>query len=345
MSSLDLGFRRVSEAPLLDLSAVPWCAEEERPRPSVIFPTVVDMAALRERLGAPALPGVPGAPPEAPYFLYYAPHHSRGMGLATAPHPEGPWTPYAQNPFLRLEAAPGLRGHISSPELVFRPDRPDEPFWLYFHGDALQPGARQQSCVAASADGITWRLLSPHETVRAAYARVFKRGEWFYMLLKEERIHCLARSRDGLAWERWPCDPVIQPEASESEFDRVRHTGILVERDTLYLFYCVPTCDDLSREEIKLATFSIAGDDWLEWGPLRRHGVVFSPQAEWEENDVRDPFLLRSGDALYLYYVGGHEAAIGLAKTSASALDRLVVSHSGASHGRSSTFTSPRLSA
>jgi hypothetical protein len=233
MSSLDLGFRRVSDGPLLDLSAVPWCALEERPRPSIIFPTVVDMGALLARAGRqPA----PDSSPADRYFLYYAPHHSHGMGLATAPHPEGPWTPSAHNPFLRLEEVPGLRGHISSPELVFRPDRPDEPFWLYFHGDALQKGARQQSCVAASVDGRRWRLLSPDSVVRAAYARVFKRGDWLYMLLKEGHVHCLARSRDGLSWERWPLDPVIRPEPTELEYDCIRHTGIRVEHDTIYLF-------------------------------------------------------------------------------------------------------------
>jgi hypothetical protein len=330
MSSLDLGFRRISDAPLLDLTAVPWCALEERPRPSIIFPSVVDMGALLATAGRGAAPGATASTASAPgthdasrYFLYYAPHHSHGMGLATAPHPEGPWTPHPHNPFLRLDDVPGLRGHISSPEIVFRPDQPDEPFWLYFHGDALQKGARQQSCVAASADGLHWRLLSPDPVVRAAYARVFKRGDWFYALLKEERVHCLARSRDGLHWERWPLDPVIQPDAAESEYDRIRHTGILVERDTLYLFYCVPTRPDLSREEIKLATFSVAAGDWLAWGSLHRHGVVFAPAVPWEKNDVRDPFPFRANGSLYLYYVGGGEAGIGLARTGGGALERV----------------------
>jgi hypothetical protein len=318
-ASPDLGFRRVSEEPLLDLSAVPWCATEDRPRPSIIFPTVVDMASLLASARGSA--GVaPEAGVAARYFLYYAPHHSHGMGLAMAPHPEGPWTPYAHNPIVRLEETPGLRGHISSPELVFRPDQADEPFWLYFHGDALQQGARQQTCVAASPDGIHWRLLSPAPALRAAYARVFKRGDWYYALLKEERVHCLARSRDGLSWERWPLDPVIRPEAAEGEYDRIRHTGILVERDTLYIFYCVATRENLSREEIKLATFSVAGDDWLQWGPLRRHGLVFAPALPWENEDVRYPFPFRAGESLYLYYVGGRERGIGLAKTSATAL-------------------------
>jgi hypothetical protein len=56
------------------------------------------------------------------------------------------------------------------------------------------------------------------------------------------------------------------------------------------------------------------GRDWLEWGPLARHGVIFAPELPWEAGDVRDPFLLVQGETLYLYSVGGHEQGIGLAR-------------------------------
>jgi predicted GH43/DUF377 family glycosyl hydrolase len=34
----------------------------------------------------------------------------------------------------------------------------------------------------------------------------------------------------------------------------------------------------------------------------------------WEENNVRDPFLLQYGETVYMYYVGGNEKGIALAK-------------------------------
>ncbi len=79
-----------------------------------------------------------------------------------------------------------------------------------------------------------------------------------------------------------------------------------MEGDTLFIFYCTPTLPDLSREEITVATMDIAAEDWREWGPVTRHGVVLSPELEWEAGDLRDPFPLVHGDTLYLYYVGGH---------------------------------------
>lgn len=330
---LDLGFRRVSTAPLLDLSAVPWCADETRPRPSIIFPTVVNMGALYASARERDQPGAGAGMPDQ-FFLYYAPHHSHGMGVATAPDPEGPWAPYAHNPILRLEEVPGLRGHISSPELVYRPDQQAEPFWLYFHGQALPPGGGQQTCVASSADGLHWRLLSPDPILTAtaaqtgdentaAYVRVFRRGGWFYGLYKAEKAHGLARSRDGLAWEHWHHNPVIRPDAAESEYDRIRHTGILVEQDTLYIFYSTLTRPDLSREEIKLATLDVSDDDWTRWGDLRRHGVVLTAEQPWETTDLRDPFPFRWSDSLYLYYSGGGEQGVGLAKTGGDTLARL----------------------
>ncbi len=316
-----LNFQRVADAPLLGLDAVPWCAEEERPRPSVICPTVVDMAAF-----AGVLPN-----PIDRFYMYYAPHHSHGMGLATAPHPEGPWTPYPGNPLLRLADAPGLRTHISSPELVYRPERPEAPFWLYFHGRAAPRGGGQQTCVAASADAVHWRLLSPEpvltatagqtgEANTAAYARIWQQDGWLYALYKAETVHCLAHSRDGIAWEHWPRNPLMRPEAEHGEYGRIRHTGILAENGTLSIFYCTPTRDDLSREEIKLASFDAGADDWDEWGPLRRHGIVLSPELEWEAGDLRDPYPLRHDGSLYLYYVGGHEQGVGLARAPAGQL-------------------------
>jgi hypothetical protein len=307
-------FRRMSTEPLLDRRAVPWSYAEQPSRPTIIFPTVIDTRSFGSVLSQPL----------DRYFLFYAPHHSRAMGVATAPQPEGPWTPYAGNPFLRLEDVPGLRGHISSPEIVYRPDQPAAPFWLYFHGLALPRGGSQQTCLATSPDLLHWHLVSPDPILTAtaeqtgdentaAYVRVFRHRDWWYGLYKAEKAHGLARSHDGIAWEHWPHNPVIRPEAAESEYDRIRHTAILLEGDTLQILYSTLTKPDLSREEIKRASLPLHGADWREWGPLQRHGVVFTPEPPWEDGDVRDPFLLVQDDALYLYYVGGHEQGIGLA--------------------------------
>ena len=148
----------------------------------------------------------------------------------------------------------------------------------------------------------------------AAYVRIFPYQGWWYGLYKAEKAHGLARSPDGVTWEHWPRNPLIRPEAAEQEYDRIRHTAILLDGDRLSILYSTLTCPDLSREEIKLASLPLPGRDWLEWGPLERHGVIFAPELPWEAGDVRDPFLLVHDGRLYLYYVGGHEQGIGLAR-------------------------------
>src|SRR5688572_17701535 len=181
------------------------------------------------------------------FYMYYAPHTSHAMGLATAPHPEGPWTPYAGNPILRREQVQGIRDHLSSPELVYRPDHPDAPFWLYFHGMNLPPGrSGQRTCLATSPDGLTWTqygdapvltatLEQSGDYHTAAYVRLFRRpgDPWWYGLYKSQWANSLARSRDGIEWEHWPRNPLIKPDPEAGDHEKVRHVGLLLEDDVL----------------------------------------------------------------------------------------------------------------
>ena len=47
---------------------------------------------------------------------------------------------------------------------------------------------------------------------------------------------------------------------------------------------------------------------------MKRLGSVFGAELSWEENNIRDPFLLRYDETVYMYYVGGNEKGIALAK-------------------------------
>jgi hypothetical protein len=319
-----LGLRRVTDTPLLDQSAVPWCLDEPKPRPTIMFPTVVDTAPW----------DVPGL---SRFHMYYAPHRSAGIGLATSDQPEGPWTPHVSNPIVKLSAFPGLSDHLSSPEIVHRPGNPRGPLWLYVHGrmGPRAAGFGQNTCVATSANGVTWRPLSPDPVLTAtaeqsghansaAYARVFHRGDWLYALYKAETVHGLARSRDGLTWEHWPHNPILSPAPAAGDHAMIRHTGLLLRGDTLVIFYSpLPSPNpekDGPGEQIKLATLDLSHPDWLQWGPPRRLGTVLSAALSWESGDVRDPYPLILEDTLYLYYVGGHEHGVGLARAPLASL-------------------------
>lgn len=300
-------FTRVSDRPLLDCSAVRWSGHA-----TIMFPTVVNM---NEHLKHPL----------DHFYLYYASHGGRGIGLATAPHPEGPWTPYADNPVFTLEQVPGFRVHISSPELIFLPEH--RRFHLYFHGPTYQ--GSQHTGMAISEDGLHFTPVStgpillgasltesapkgwndPH----AAYLRVFRRDGWFYGVFKGAIANGLVRSEDGLHWEHGPHNPLIEISEEHREFDRIRHVALMIREPMLYILYSTYTDPERSREAIKLASVPMHGT-WEDWGPLKRWGEVFAPSLPWEENNVRDPYLLRHNGTVYLYYVGGHEKGIALAK-------------------------------
>jgi hypothetical protein len=300
----NIHFERVSEKPLLDLSAVPWASRKK----TIMVPTVLDMAQyMRE--------------PVDRFYMYYAPHHSEGIGLATAPHPEGPWKPYPENPIITLEQFPGIRGHISALEVLPQPEK--GRFLGYPHGSGLKSG--QDTVIGSSQDGVHFApiqgapILSSDpactwEQGGASYLRIFQYRGMIYGIFKSECQHGLVRSKDGINWDYWRRNPLIEPVAEESEFNRIRHTSVIIINDILYLFYSTYTASNLSCEAIKLATWTLA-DDWNDWEELTRRGVIFGPELVWEENNVRDPYMLKYGDTVYMYYVGGNEKGIALAKT------------------------------
>ena len=232
---------------------------------------------------APPAASSAAPPPRSTATRCIRPPQQLRIGLASAPRPEGPWTPYAHNPILRLQQFPGLNDHLSSPELVLRPDHPNAPFWLYVHGRTgpRAEGFGQHTCVATSRDAVAWDPLRPDPVLTAtagqsghknsaAYARLFQRHGWQYALYKAETVHSLARSQDGLAWEHWPHNPLLAPDPGAGDRNMIRHTGLLLRGDTLLIFYSsVPDRDDPhGREEIKLATLDVSRADWLGWGGL-----------------------------------------------------------------------------
>ena len=298
-----LQFTRVSDEPLLDLAAVPWATEKR----TIMVPTVLDMSMY---LGEPI----------DQFYMYYAPHHSQGIGLATAPHPEGPWTPYPGNPIITLDQFSGIRGHISAMEILYQPE--EGRFLAYPHGVGLKSG--QDTVIGSSVDGVHFAeipdapILSSDpagtwEQGGASYLRVSRYKDMIYGIVKSERQHGLVRSSDGINWDYWPRNPLIEPVAEESEFDRIRHTSVIIIQDIMYFFYSTYTGAECSCEVIKLATWTLA-DDWNDWGELKRLGPILEAKLPWEENNIRDPFILRYGETVYMYYVGGNEKGIALTK-------------------------------
>ena len=108
----------------------------------------------------------------------------------------------------------------------------------------------------------------------------------------------LATSFDGLAWRKQ--GKVLAPDASTWEGDYIAANGsAIVESNRLLYFYQggrVP--------QVGLAVSS-DGRAWL------RHGdpvLTLGPRGSWDERGVADPYVIRAGGKLYMFYLGQDRA-------------------------------------
>jgi hypothetical protein len=299
-------FRRLGDGPLLGLEAVPWAedrqvvkghttaADEVEMRSTIMHPSVLRAEVLIE--AAPA-----------PYLMYYAPHHSSGLGVALADDPTGPWRPYTGNPILHLDQFAGLHDHISGPDVLWVPE--EGRLRMYLHG--IVPGEGQHTGVAVSHDGLHFEPLRSDSVLSYPYLRVFRwDGEWFGVCRFGVNLG-LVRSEDGLDWEELPGGLLLQIGDEHGEYDRLRHHCVHLIGDTLHLYYCTYRDPGLRVEAIRLAVMSLKGD-WRNWRPPVRRGDVLRPKLDWETSNLRDPYILEADGELYMFYVGGNEAGIAL---------------------------------
>lgn len=259
-------------------------------------------------------------------YLYYASHHGLGIGLASAPRPEGPWT--VREPVFTLEDAPMLSGHISSPDVLI--DERARRVYLYYHGGSARG---QVMGSAVSYDGVHFEAEEPRplilpsprqghwDSVSTGYLRAFRVGERILGIYMGNggRVDApgvahnsqgLVRSYDYLRWERVREEPLLWPDEVE-DFGTIRHVGVQVREGAVDVYYSTRTSAALEREVIRLARVDTTAPP-REWR-AQRLGTVLRPELAWEGDDLRDPYPFEWEGRLYLFYVGGPEAGIGLA--------------------------------
>lgn len=304
-------FTRAGDEPLLDLDAIRWPAK----RPTIMFPTVVEapawITAPLDRL-----------------YMYYASHHGTGLGLATAPEPEGPWT--VREPIFMLDDAPMIAGHVSSPDVLI--DEAARRVYLYYHGSNADGPGQVMGC-AVGYDGVHFEvenrdpLIRPSEREGAwdshstAYLRPFRVGGRIFgaymgnggASVPGVAYNCqgLLRSRDYVHWERVREEPLLAPDERD-DWGTIRHCGVLVrDESTLEVYYSTRTGPELEREVLRMARVdaSVPAEQWQ----AEKLGTVLEPELPWEGDDLRDPYPFEWRGRLYLFYAGGLEAGIGLA--------------------------------
>ena len=251
------------------------------------------------------------------YYLYFAHHAGKFIRLAYADRLSGPWKIHEPGT-LRLEQAARCNDHIASPDMHVDPRR--EEIVMYFHCPAGSPGkveiGQQKTFRAVSRDGL--RFASDTVPLGPAYFRVFRRGEYYYTLV---RAGLLLRSRDmRLAFEP---GPMLIP----SDSGRIlRHAAVDLQGDMLRVYYSRigdrPECILVSKVRLS--------GDWSKWRaslPV----TVLKPERDYEGADrplevsrpdeplgrvrqLRDPAIFREGGKTYLLYSIAGESGIAIAE-------------------------------
>lgn len=281
-------------------------------------------ASIGRNINGPSVIRVPEwvERPLGRYYLYFAHHRGRFIRLAFADRIAGPWQIHPAGS-LRLEHTP-CRDHIASPDVHVDPVR--RRMVMYYHGDALgrlrrlvDPLTRrfpflggQRTFVATSEDGI--HFTSRPRVLGSSYFRAFSWSGHHYALAMPGLLY---RSSDRLGgFER---GPTLFPA-------EMRHAAVHVVGDTLYVFYSIAG----SRpEHIVLSEIALTPDwwDWKASPPV----TVLLPEEDYEGGDLhietssrgmvdrrvrqlRDPFVFRDEDRIYLLYSVAGEQGIAVAE-------------------------------
>jgi len=117
-------------------------------------------------------------------------------------------------------------------------------------------------------------------------------------------------------------------EARRGPIPQPRHLGLHRSGDWLYVFF---TMKKHAPERILATRVNLGLDDWYMQAASGAPAEILRPEREWEgatlpprrsrkgpaarpENALRDPFVFADSGSLYLFYAGGGEQAIGLAR-------------------------------
>ncbi len=264
--------------------------------------------------------------PRGRYYLYFAHHQGDSIRLATADHPEGPWTVQGQRP-LRLEQVTdlGFHAHIASPDVVI--DREHRRFLMFFHGPTrawqaagtptLRTHFSQGTGLALSTDGVDFApVVGP--VLGFPYFRVFfHRGRAYALSARGLLFRCPEPGMpDGLRpWEE-----------REQALGFWRHCAVRMQGDGLQVVFSRPG----DAPERLLWAEAALGDDWLQWR-LGEPRELLRPELPWEgaglpittsvkgaargrEHALRDPCLFTEDGQSWLYNSIGGESGLAVAR-------------------------------
>jgi len=232
-----------------------------------------------------------------------------------------------------------IKDHIASPDVHV--DNTRRLIVMYFHAPTTLKGGYigQKSLVATSETGLDFSKGIKPVILGRAYFRVFSSGEQLYAISNGGEFYRApnpedpwtvldGRSTDSDLWTGG-----VNSFASDLKLaghsGRLRHSTLYLKGDTLRVFY---TRVGDSPETILMSTLKLDGRHYALWDSSFPPEQILRPEHEWEGasikpapslegyaadrlNQLRDPYVFADSDgALYLFYAGGGEQAIGVAR-------------------------------
>jgi len=236
--------------------------------------------------------------------------------------------------------------HLASPDVHI--DEQNKRIILYFHsGSTSQVDGKdiggQHTLVSFSPYGLDFHAHVQPVFLGKSYFRVFNYNDQWYALtndgvifrpLDDDNPWTPPRGFDFTQrlWKHLPENP-FQKEIENAGYTpdqlRVRHPSVRLVGDKLHVFYT--RRGDL-LENIQMSVIDLSMGDWTKWDPTYPPAQILQTAPGWEGgeltpypsekgktpenvNQLRDPYVFEDHDgALYLFYAGRGEDAIGLVR-------------------------------
>jgi hypothetical protein len=303
---------------LIGLQGVPGLVQR-LPQNPIVSPS--SSPTIGDNINGPSLIRVPPwiDKPLGRYYLYFSHHAGKFIRLAYADTLSGPWKIHEAGT-LRIEEAARCHDHVASPDVHV--DETRREILMYFHcpsGGIVDANGRvdinaQETFFATSSDGLRFR--SSPTALGPAYFRVFRRGDYYYTIV---RAGIVLRSRDM----RTPFEPgptLIPPNAGRV----LRHAAVDVQGDLLRVYYS--RIGD--RPERILVSETRLTDDWLSWRASPPADVL-TPERDYEGaslpldvsapdeaparvRQLRDPGIFFENGRTYLLYSVAGESGLAV---------------------------------
>jgi hypothetical protein len=250
----------------------------------------------------------------------------------------------------RSIALPGgylITSHVASPDVHV--DAANQSIVMYFHGTTRRADdakvRQQQTYVATSRSGLEFASHIEPVPLAPSYLRVFEYQGALQGLTPNAVHHpldakapwSLAAGQSISGMGLWAAQPLrlLRVPSVKQDFmgsnrrnPRTRHLGLYLEGDQLHVFF---TRKVDSPERIFVSTVDLRQPNWFNAPAPTAPVEVLRAQRNWEGGDLepmpsrrgaemrlsnalRDPFVFTDEGKLYLFYAGGGEQAIGVAR-------------------------------